>query len=155
MTCLSVQASKFAERPGPIASTAKGVHGARFLSQAKWLTAIVVSGRNVLILARALGLFRDDPKAASAFRETSAMASGQGPAKIKRFESWRDAKIREVSDRYRLLSRAAIRATDTLINSPDSDEAWDALAAFYHAEAELSAAFDWLMFHKASAWLRN
>lgn len=107
---------------------------------------------NTLTLARELGLLRGDPGASSAFREDARrLAILEGG--IKRFDAWRDNKIRQVSDKYCQLSRAAVHAENVLSRFPDCEEAWDALARFYHAEARLLAAFDWLMFTKASVWL--
>jgi hypothetical protein len=105
-------------------------------------------------LACELGLLRSNPEAVSAFREDARRRAGLY-AEIKRFDTWREARIREVSERYRSLSRAAVHASDILAKFRDCDPAWDALARFYHAEAPLSAAFDWLMFTKASAWLEE
>jgi hypothetical protein len=107
---------------------------------------------NKSTLARDLGLLCGNPEAASAFRE-EARVRERLHAEIKPFENWRDAKIRHISERYRLLARVAIRASEVLLHMPDCDEAWDALARFYHAEAQLSAAFDWLIFAKASVWI--
>lgn len=109
---------------------------------------------NALTLARELGLLRGNPEAASAFREKARRRAGLY-AETERFDTWREARIREVSDRYRLLSKSAIRASGVLAQFPHCDEAWDTLARFYHAEAQLSAAFDWLMFTKASTWLET
>jgi hypothetical protein len=109
---------------------------------------------NALTLARELGLLRGSPQAASAFREDARRRAG-GEDKIKQFETWRDARIREVSNRYRSLSRAAVHAENVLSKFPDCEEAWDALARYYHVRGRLSAAFDWLMFTKASVWLEE
>jgi hypothetical protein len=76
-------------------------------------------------------------------------------SQIEPFEKWREASIRGVSNRYRTLSKAAVKADTVLRKSPNCDEAWDALARFYHAEAQLSAAFDWLTFAKAGVWLEE
>jgi hypothetical protein len=57
------------------------------------------------------------------------------------------------------LSRAAVRAGRALASGAltldEQELAWDALARFYDAEAQLSAAFDVLLCAKASAWLEN
>jgi len=96
-------------------------------------------------------MFRDErPKASVFHREAERRARLQ--TEIAPFESWRDARIREVSDIYRSLSQLALYSANVLLKIPDCEEAWDALARFYHAEAQLSAAFDWLMFTKASRW---
>jgi len=90
----------------------------------------------------------------AAFRE-KARHRAHLQAEIKPFEAWREARIRDVSARYRTLSKVAVRATEVLSKFADCEEAWGALARFYHAEAQLSAAFDWLMFTKASVWLEE
>ncbi len=118
-----------------------------FCHRCKWAA-------NTVALARTLGLLRGNPEAVSAFRQDAkrrAVIDGE----IRQFEAWRDAKIREVSDRYRLLSKAAVRASEVLAKFPNCEQAWDALARFYHVEAQLSAVFDWLMFTKASVWLEK
>jgi hypothetical protein len=109
---------------------------------------------NTLMLARELGLLLGNPEVVSAFRE-AARRRADIDGQIKKFEAWREARIREVSGRYRSLSKTVLRACEVLAKFPDCEEAWDALARFYHAEAQLSAAFDWLMFTKASAWLET
>lgn len=109
---------------------------------------------NTLTLARELGLLRGSPRAVSALREEGRRRAIL-EAKIRLFDSWRDARIHEVSDRYRSHSRAAIHASEVLPKFPNCEEAWDALARFYHAEAQLSAAFDWLTFAKAGVWLEE
>ncbi len=78
---------------------------------------------------------------------------------IRDFARWREARLRHVSDKHVGLSRAALRAGRALASgalTPDEQElAWGALARFYHAEAELNAAFDFLMCFKASPWLED
>jgi len=145
---------------------------------------------------------------ASVRRESRRRA--QNEKEIRAFTRWREARLRQVSDRYWGLSRAALRAAQALRAAgatlmPDSatlgldnatlgldsatlgpdgatltldgatltldsagrapagialtpaeqELAWDALARFYHAEAELNAAFDLLMCSKAGAWLED
>jgi hypothetical protein len=107
---------------------------------------------NTLTLARDLGVLRGDNQVASVFRE-EARRRAHLDAEINRFEAWRGAMIREVSDRYRALSKAAVTAEEVLRESPECDEAWHHLAQFHGSVAQLSAAFDWLMFTKASVWL--
>jgi hypothetical protein len=107
---------------------------------------------NKFTLARHIGLLSDKSEAASTFRE-EARQRASVQVEIKHFDAWRDAKIRQVSNKYRLLSRTALCATEVLTKFPDCEAAWSALARFYHSEARLSAAFDWLVFAKASAWL--
>ena len=83
---------------------------------------------NAVTLARELGLLQGNPQAVSAFRE-KARRRVHLEAEIKPFEVWREARIREVSDRYRALSRTAVRAEEILSKFPDCAEAWNALAA--------------------------
>jgi hypothetical protein len=109
---------------------------------------------NTLTLARELDLLKGDCLAAKAFRKKAEQRARLN-SQIEPFEKWREASIRGVSDRYRTLSKAAVQADAVLRKSPDCEEAWDALARFYHAEAQLSAAFDWLLFTKASNWLES
>jgi hypothetical protein len=109
---------------------------------------------NTLALARELGLLSRNPGVASALRE-EAQRRASVEVEIKPFDVWRESKIRQVSDKYRCLSRAAVHAENVLANFLDCEQAWDALARFYHAKAKLSAAFDWLMFTKASDWLEE
>ena len=109
---------------------------------------------NIVTLARELGLLKGEPQAVSAFHE-EVRRRAHLETEIKPFETWREDKIREVSDRYRSLPKAAILAGDVLTKFPDCEAAWGALARFYHAQAQLSAAFDWLMFTKASIWLEE
>lgn len=71
------------------------------------------------------------------------------------FESWRNVRLRQVGDRYRQLGRQAVLAQQVLQRWPECETAWDALARFYHAEAKLCAALDWLTFAKASMWLER
>jgi hypothetical protein len=109
---------------------------------------------NIVTLARELGLLSSNSEPVTAFRE-NAKRRAAIDGEIKRSEMWLDARIREVSDRYRPLSRAAVHANDVLAQFPDCEPAWDALVRFYHAEAQTLATFDWLMFTKASAWLEE
>jgi hypothetical protein len=118
-----------------------------FCHRCKWTA-------NAQKLARQIVLPCGNPHAASAYREEARRRAGI-EGKIKRFAAWQDVRIREVSGRHRLLSKAAIRASNVLAMFPTCDDAWGALASFYHAEARLRACFDWLMFTKVSVWLEN
>jgi hypothetical protein len=128
---------------GTVAFTAE----VAFCHRCKWTA-------NALTLARELGLQQGNPGIDSAFWEDAKRRAGVD-VEIRRFEAWRNNTIREVSNRYRSLSRAAVHAENVLSKFPDCEEAWDALARFYHAKGKLSAAFDWLMFTKASVWLEE
>jgi hypothetical protein len=109
---------------------------------------------NTVALAKELGLFRSDPHVVSSLRE-QARRRARLRAEIESFEIWRDSRICEVSNRYRRFSHAACRAAEVLSKFSECEEAWATLARFYHAEAQLLAAFDWLMFAKASDWLEG
>jgi hypothetical protein len=74
---------------------------------------------------------------------------------MRKFEQWRDSRIRHVSDRHLKLSQAATIASQQLRESPESEEAWGRLSRFYHQEAGLSAAFDFLICARASSWLEK
>jgi hypothetical protein len=56
---------------------------------------------------------------------------------------------------YRALGRHALLAHEVLLRWPSCELAWDALERFYHAEARLLAALDFLGFAKASNWLEH
>jgi hypothetical protein len=111
-------------------------------------------------LAREVGHAEASPTGAQ-----RAMTRGAGrrrarqEADIRAFAAWREGRLRQVSDRYWGLSRAALRAKRALasgaLTAAEQELAWDALARFYHAKAELGAAFDLLMCAKASAWLED
>jgi hypothetical protein len=109
---------------------------------------------SILRLSRELGLLSRNPEGAAALRE-QAQRRTRLEEEIGPFEAWRDTKIRHSSAKYRLLSRAALCAGEVLTKFSDCELAWDVLARFYHAEAQLSAAFDLLMFSKASVWLEE
>lgn len=107
---------------GTVAFTAE----VAFCHRCKWTA-------NVVKLSRELGHLKGNPEAASNFRaEAQLRASANG--KINEFEAWRDTKIYHVSEKYRLLSKGAVRAGEVLAKFPDSEQAWDALARFYHVE---------------------
>ncbi len=66
-----------------------------------------------------------------------------------KFASWREARIRELTDRYRALGRKAARAHRVLKIFPECEPAWEALARFYHQRAPLETALDFLTCAKA------
>jgi len=105
-------------------------------------------------LAAELGLLSRNPETAIAFREEARRRTNV-EVEIRPFEAWRDVKMRQISAKYRLLSRAALYAGEVLAKFPDCEQAWDTLTRFYDAEAQLSAAFDWLAFARASVWLEE
>jgi hypothetical protein len=106
------------------------------------------------MMAKELGLFRSDAQAVSSLQE-QARRRARLRAEIEPFEIWRDSRICEVSNRYGKLSHSACHAADVLSTFSECEEAWATLARFYHAEAQLLAALDWLMFAKASDWLEG
>ena len=108
---------------------------------------------NTITLAHKLGLLKSDPVTRARLR-AEAQWRARREAPIRAFDLWRERCIRLVSDRYYMLSRKAVLAHRVLLLFPKWAPAWHALAAFYHAEARLSAAFDFLNFAKASAWLQ-
>jgi hypothetical protein len=105
-------------------------------------------------LAKHLGLLRNDPitraKLRVEGRHRRAVESTLG-----RFENWRERRMRRLSTQYRALGRQALLAHEVLLRWPACEPAWDALARFYHAEARLLVAFDFLAFAKASNWLER
>jgi hypothetical protein len=109
---------------------------------------------NNVAMARDMGLVSGNPGVALVLRER-AREQRRANDELEPFEAWREHCIRQVSDRYYSLSRAAIRAEEVLSKFPECEAAWDALARFYHSEGRLLAAFDWLVFAKASAWLEE
>ncbi len=109
---------------------------------------------NVATLARELGLLGNDPAICAQLR-TEAHRRARFEQPLNSFEGWREVRIRRISDQYHALSRAAVRAAAVLWLSPECEPAWDTLARLYQSEARLSAAFDFLMFAKASAWLET
>jgi hypothetical protein len=109
---------------------------------------------NFVTMARESGLPQMGVAAATEFPEEMRRRT-RLQNEVKHFEVWRDDRTRDISYHFHGLSRTAVRAAQMLSRIPDGEEAWNALARFYHAEAQLSAAFDWLMFTKASAWLEE
>ena len=107
---------------------------------------------NVVTLAREAGLLHSNLHSTTAIRDIVRRRE-QVESQVQRFEVWREGQIRSVSNRYRFLGRAAVLALQILSKFPDCEAAWETLARFYHAEADLSAIFDWFMFTKASNWL--
>lgn len=109
---------------------------------------------NTVSLARELGLLSADPALRARLREETRRRR-RFDAEISRFDAWRETQLRHVCGDTYALSRAAIRASAVLHRDPDCEVAWDAVARWYHSEAQLSAAFDFLSFAKASAWLET
>lgn len=109
---------------------------------------------STVTLARELGLLNADPATLARLREeTRGRARFNVP--IQAFEAWRDAQIHRLSDRILTLSRAAVQAGEVLRTDPANETAWETLSKYYHSQAQLSAAFDFLKFAKASDWLET
>jgi len=70
-----------------------------------------------------------------------------------RFDQWRDKRQKILAKRFYSLSLRAQWAKAALSFYPEWELAWDTLSAFYHREAELSAALDALSCEKLSIWL--
>ena len=108
---------------------------------------------NVFTVSRELGLLHD-PETRARFW-AAQRESAKTEQKLRAFGSWRNRHIRELSGRYRRLWRVAGIAGRVVEVFSDCEPAWDALARFYHAEADLSAALDFLTCARASRWLEE
>lgn len=109
---------------------------------------------NLIVIARELGLLATDAEARRQLRaEGRRRARREAP--VRAFERWRDLRLRSIADRYHALSSRVALAHRVLLSYPEEELAWDALARWYHAEAKLSRAFDFLMFTKPSEWLER
>jgi hypothetical protein len=107
---------------------------------------------NRIGLARQLGLLNADPNTKlKLHRETRHRQAVEST--LACFERWREARLSEITSRYRALGRQAALARQVLSHWPECELAWNALARFYHDEAKLCAALDWLSFAKASKWM--
>jgi hypothetical protein len=71
------------------------------------------------------------------------------------FDEWLNACHLILIRRLRNLIRRAQLARSVLSAYPECEPAWNALADFYHAEAELFGALDVLSFEKLSPWLES
>jgi hypothetical protein len=109
---------------------------------------------NRLGLAKHLGLLADDSATRHKFRRDRRHRRATASI-LRLFERWREGRIRQLSAQSRVLGRQALLAHEVLLRWPAGESAWDALARFYHAEAHLSAALDFLSFAKASNWLER
>jgi len=105
-------------------------------------------------LARQLGLLSANRETQRRLHEELEHRRGLDSV-LNAFESWREARLHHVTNRYSQLGRQAALAQRVLRCWPECEAAWDALARFYHAEARLCAALDWLTFAKASRWLEH
>jgi hypothetical protein len=109
---------------------------------------------NSVLLRKQLGLLPSDPESkrrarAEAHQRASCLRI------IKRFAVWRETNIQMYSTELRRMGRNAVIAMEVLNRYPDCEPAWDALARFYHREAELNRLLDWLACAQASPWLEN
>src|SRR5262249_6751900 len=106
---------------------------------------------NRVTLARELGLLSDPGSRQALRREREWRERMEDP--IRTFGKWRDEELRGTADEYRLLLRRAVLAEEVLNVYPDCEQAWAALATFYHREATLTADLDRLSCAKLSDFL--
>lgn len=109
---------------------------------------------NRVVLARNLGLLSTDLETRWKLLQEARHRRGI-ESTLAAFERWREARLREVTNRYRPLGRQGALAHSVLQRWPDCESAWDALARLYHAEAVLLQTLDFLSFAKASIWLER
>lgn len=109
---------------------------------------------NVRTLSRELGLLTEDPEARRRFAAEQRERERKQRV-IDSFEQWQNSELRKSSDRYREFARKAEIAKLALRYFPGWEQAWEVLAAFYHAEAALSRRMDFLICAKASPWLSS
>jgi hypothetical protein len=109
---------------------------------------------NKITLARGLGLLSNDP-ATRARLHRERVERERREAKSRPFEAWRGNCQRMLTDRFRRLGQKAELARQVLARFPECEPAWEALARFYHGEAELSAALELLSFEKCSVWIEQ
>jgi hypothetical protein len=74
-------------------------------------------------------------------------------ARLAQFATWGNTCYLVLVRRARHLTERAEIAKKILAEFPDCEEAWEALAEFYHSEAELFGALDFLACEKLSLWL--
>jgi hypothetical protein len=109
---------------------------------------------NHIRLARQLGLLSANLETQRRLHEEAAHRR-RIDSVLNAFVCWREERLHGVTNRYRQLGRQAGLAQRVLQRWPECEPAWDALARFYHQEAKLCAALDWLTFAKASVWLES
>lgn len=107
---------------------------------------------NTVTLARELGVLPNDPRTQEAMRMERELRE-RLEVRIVAFEQWREAELRRVTDEYLVLTRQAALSASVLKTYPDCGPAWDALAAFYHRQAALTADLDRLSCAKLSDFL--
>lgn len=76
-------------------------------------------------------------------------------AQAARFSAWANNCYMILVSRLRHLTVRAELAKNVLIRFPDCEPGWGALANFYHNEASLLGALDFLAFEKLSPWLEQ
>jgi hypothetical protein len=109
-----------------------------FCHRCKWT-------RNIRTLSRDLGL----PLAPIA-RE--ALARREREAE---FREWLDTTYEILARVWRELTLQAELAKQIVARRPDEDLAWDALADFYHSQADFEGAFEFLSFEKLPRYLEQ
>jgi len=72
-----------------------------------------------------------------------------------RFAAWTHTCEILLLRRLRRLTERAALAREALADFPDLESAWCALADYYHNEASLMGALDFLTFEKLSSWLEE
>lgn len=73
--------------------------------------------------------------------------------RVAAFREWNNTCYLILARRARYLTRCALVAKEILAEFPESADCWQILADFYHNEAELFGAFDFLACEKVSQWL--
>jgi len=109
---------------------------------------------NQTTLARELELLPLSPLARKEMRREQECRE-RLEAPIRAFEKWRDERLRLAIDKNRRLLRLAVLAEGVLKTYPDCEPAWDALANFYHFQAEIVGAIDRLSCAKLSDYLES
>jgi hypothetical protein len=99
---------------------------------------------NISSLSRELGI--------SLAQETLTQ-SRRRRASEAQFREWSNTCYMILLHRQRYLTECAEIGKDILAEHPDCDDAWSLLADLYHGEAEINAAFDFLVCEKVSLWL--
>jgi hypothetical protein len=115
-----------------------------------------------ITLAKALGIYKPPPKSAdpdkmAVYVESvrAGRAAHAARSLQKAFFAWRDRERRKASQELCDLGVRAARAAAYLAAVPEEEACWEMLAAYYHAEARLSARIDYLEGVQGSIWLET